>query len=187
VLITRSGDASEVASDAGVAATAQIIGNVRIGARAYVDHGGVIESSGPPIEIGAEAVLFAGAVVRSVGGSSRPAFPVAVGERTPVSPGCVVTGCHVGRNCYIATGATLLQGAPGSVIMFGSAPARSSTRPPPCRIIRGLACGTSPCGPRTGSSARRTSRRRVTRSPSSTSSRPPSGWGQLSRRPCTSG
>ncbi len=83
-------------------------------------------SSGLPIEIGAEAVLFAGAVVRSVGGSSRPAFPVAVGERTLVSPGCVVTGCHVGRNWYLATGAILLQGAPGSAIMFVGAAEQAS-------------------------------------------------------------
>jgi carbonic anhydrase/acetyltransferase-like protein (isoleucine patch superfamily) len=71
----------------------------------------VIESGGPPIEIDAETVVLAGAIVRSVGGSSRPAFPVAIGARTLVSPACVLTGCQVGRNCYIATGAIVLQGA----------------------------------------------------------------------------
>jgi carbonic anhydrase/acetyltransferase-like protein (isoleucine patch superfamily) len=111
VLTSRNGDLPRLAAGAKVARSAQIIGNVRIGARAYVDHGVVVESSGPPIEVGDEAVLFAGAVVRSVGGPSRPAFPVRIGERTLVSPLCVLSGCHVGRNCYVATGAIVLQGA----------------------------------------------------------------------------
>jgi carbonic anhydrase/acetyltransferase-like protein (isoleucine patch superfamily) len=111
MLTARNGQSPQIAPDALIAASAQIIGSVRIGAGAYVDHGVVIESSGPPIEIGDEAVLFAGAVIRSVGGRSRPAFPVRVGERTLVSPSCVLTGCQVGRNCYIATGAIVLQGA----------------------------------------------------------------------------
>jgi carbonic anhydrase/acetyltransferase-like protein (isoleucine patch superfamily) len=111
LLVTRNGDAPDVASNARVATCAQIIGNVQIGDRAYVDHGVVIESSGPLITIGAETVLFAGAIVRSVGGSSRPAFPVEIGERTLVSPACVLSGCRIGRNCYIATAAILLQGA----------------------------------------------------------------------------
>src|SRR5215211_8255496 len=111
MLIARDGQAPQIAPDALIAASAQIIGNVRIAAGAYVDHGVVIESSGPPVEIREAAVLFAGAVVRSVGGLSRPAFPVRIGERTLVSPSCVLTGCQVGRNCYIATGAIVLQGA----------------------------------------------------------------------------
>jgi carbonic anhydrase/acetyltransferase-like protein (isoleucine patch superfamily) len=111
VQIARNGESPRVASDARIAATAQIIGNVRVGARAYVDHGVVIESSGPPIDVADEAVLFAGTVVRSVGGLSLPAFPVHVGARTLVSPSCVLTGCQVGRNCYVATGAIVLQRA----------------------------------------------------------------------------
>jgi carbonic anhydrase/acetyltransferase-like protein (isoleucine patch superfamily) len=122
LLVKRNGHAPEVASDARVAATAKVIGNVQIGARAYVDHGVVIESSGAQIKIGAEAVLFAGAVVRSVGGTSRPAFPVEIGERTLVSPACVLTGCQTGRNCYIATGAIVLQGASiGDHVRVGAA------------------------------------------------------------------
>jgi len=111
VLITRNGQAPQVDPDATVAATAQIVGDVRIGARAYVDHGVVIESSGPPIEIGGEAIVFAGAVIRSVGGSSRPSFPVSIGERTLISPQCALAGCRVGLGCYVATAAIVLQGA----------------------------------------------------------------------------
>jgi carbonic anhydrase/acetyltransferase-like protein (isoleucine patch superfamily) len=111
VLIERNGERPQVQPGARIAASATVVGNVQVGARAYVDHGVVLASSGPPIEIGDEATVLAGAIVRSVGGVSRPAFPVRVGERTLVSPLCVLTGCRVGGNCYVATAAILLQGA----------------------------------------------------------------------------
>jgi carbonic anhydrase/acetyltransferase-like protein (isoleucine patch superfamily) len=111
MLIVRNGEAPRVHPSAKIAITAQIVGNVEIGAGAYVDHGAVIESSGPPIQIDEDAIVFAGAILRSVGGTSRPAFPVVIGKRTLVSPLCVLTGCEVGGNCYIATAAIVLQGA----------------------------------------------------------------------------
>ncbi len=111
MLIERNGEAPQVHASARVASSASVVGNVQIGARAYVDHGVVIESSGAPVEIADEVVVFAGAIIRSVGDSSRPAFPVRIGGRTLVSRLCVVTGCEVGANCYVATGAILLQGA----------------------------------------------------------------------------
>jgi carbonic anhydrase/acetyltransferase-like protein (isoleucine patch superfamily) len=91
--------------------SAVLAGDVTVGPRAYVGHGVVIESAGPPVEVGPEALVLAGAVVRSVGGRSRPASPVRIGERSLVSPACVLTGCRVGRGCYVATGAIVLQGA----------------------------------------------------------------------------
>jgi carbonic anhydrase/acetyltransferase-like protein (isoleucine patch superfamily) len=111
VLIERNGEAPRVHSSAQIAPSATIVGNVLIGARAYVDHGVVIESSGPLVEIADEVILFSGAIIRSVGGTSRPAFPLGIGRRTLVSPLCVLTGCEIGSNCYVATGAIVLQGA----------------------------------------------------------------------------
>jgi carbonic anhydrase/acetyltransferase-like protein (isoleucine patch superfamily) len=111
VLIERNGEAPRVHASARIAPSATIVGNVLLGARAYVDHGAVIASGGPPVEIAGEVIVFPGAIIRSVGGTSRPAFGVRIGERTLVSPMCVLTGCTVGRNCYLATAAILLQGA----------------------------------------------------------------------------
>jgi carbonic anhydrase/acetyltransferase-like protein (isoleucine patch superfamily) len=111
MLIERNGQAPRVHASARIALSAHVVGNVQIGARTYVDHGVVIESSGPPVQIADEAIVFAGAIIRSVGGRRRPAFPVRIGERTLVSPLCVLTGCEIGANCYVATGAILLQGA----------------------------------------------------------------------------
>jgi carbonic anhydrase/acetyltransferase-like protein (isoleucine patch superfamily) len=111
VLIERNGEAPRVHASARIASSATVVGNVEIGARAYVDHGVVIESSGPLVELAGEVIVFAGSIIRSVGGSSRPAFPVRIGARTLVSPLCVLTGCEIGRNCYVASGALLMQGA----------------------------------------------------------------------------
>ena len=111
MLIGRNGTAPRAHPSATIASSATVVGNVEIGPRAYVDHGVVVESSGPPVEIGEEVIVFAGAIIRSVGGTSRPAFPVRIGKRTMVSPLCVLTGCEVGSNCYVATGAIVLQGA----------------------------------------------------------------------------
>jgi carbonic anhydrase/acetyltransferase-like protein (isoleucine patch superfamily) len=111
MLIARNEASPRIHATAAVAATATIIGDVRIGPRAYVDHGVTIASSGPPIDIGGEAIVFAGTIIRSVGGSSRPEFPVEIGPRTLVSPSCVLTGCRVGANCYVAAAAIVLQGA----------------------------------------------------------------------------
>ncbi len=111
VLIERNGEAPRVHAGAQIAPSATIVGNVEIDARAYIDHGVVIESSGPLVEIGEEVILFSGAIIRSVGGTSRPGFPLRIGERTLDSPLCVLTGCGIGSKCYVATGAIVLQGA----------------------------------------------------------------------------
>jgi carbonic anhydrase/acetyltransferase-like protein (isoleucine patch superfamily) len=111
VLIERNGAVPRVHASAQIAPSATIVGNVLIGARAYVDHAAVIASGGPPVEIADEVIIFPGAIIRSVGGTTRPAFGVHIGERTLVSPLCVLTGCTVGGNCYLATAAVLLQGA----------------------------------------------------------------------------
>jgi carbonic anhydrase/acetyltransferase-like protein (isoleucine patch superfamily) len=100
-----------ISRTAGVASTAMLVGNVRVESGAFIDHGVIVESAGPPITVGADAIVLAGAIVRSVGGATRPAFPVSIGRGTLVGPQCVLTGCSIGMNCYVATGAIALLGA----------------------------------------------------------------------------
>jgi carbonic anhydrase/acetyltransferase-like protein (isoleucine patch superfamily) len=107
----RDGREPVVHPGARVAPSAEIIGAVSIGARCYIDSQVVIESSGPPIEIGDESIVLAGTVIRSAGGRSRPPFDVRVGPRSLVAPHCTLVGAWVGRNCYLATGVIVLQGA----------------------------------------------------------------------------
>jgi carbonic anhydrase/acetyltransferase-like protein (isoleucine patch superfamily) len=111
MLVSRNGRAPTIDPSAKIAASAHVIGNVRVDADAYVDHGAIVESAGPPVEIGERSVVLAGAVLRSIGGPARPAFPLSVGPGTLVAPLAVLTGCRVGANCYLATSAIVLQGA----------------------------------------------------------------------------
>lgn len=111
MIVSRNGQIPRIDPSAKVALTAQIIGNVTIGEHSFIDHNVVIESSGAPIHIADHVIVFANSVIRSVGGISRPAFPVEVRDHTLVAPLCALTGCQVGRMCYIATGAIILQGA----------------------------------------------------------------------------
>jgi carbonic anhydrase/acetyltransferase-like protein (isoleucine patch superfamily) len=111
MLYARCGAAPNIHPDARIAPTASIVGDVAIGAGAYVDHHVLVASAGPRIVIGDDAVILAGTVIRSVGGETRPGYGVEVGTGTLVSPRCVLTGCRLGANCYIATGVVVLQGA----------------------------------------------------------------------------
>ncbi len=88
-----------------------LVGDVSVAAEAYVDHGAVIESAGPPVRIGEGALVLANAVVRSVGGHTRPRFAATIGAGTLISPLSALAGCTIGEDCYLATGAIVLQGA----------------------------------------------------------------------------
>jgi carbonic anhydrase/acetyltransferase-like protein (isoleucine patch superfamily) len=106
----KNGRRPSLDPSARAATSAQIVGEVTIGARCIVDHNVVLESAGPRIEIRPEVVVFAESVRRSVGGSRRPPFALSV-RSSLVGPLRALTGCRIGRNCYIATGAIALQGA----------------------------------------------------------------------------
>ena len=59
MLFERNGVRPRLAPTASVASSATIVGDVRLGEWCDIDHGVVIESSGPPIEIGDEAIILA--------------------------------------------------------------------------------------------------------------------------------
>jgi carbonic anhydrase/acetyltransferase-like protein (isoleucine patch superfamily) len=111
MIVSRNGLTPAIHPSSVVAPSAQIIGNVTIGEHCYIDYNVVIESSGTPISIGNETIILANSVIRSVGGISRPPFPVHIGNRTLISPLCALAGCTVGSNCYIATAVLIFQGA----------------------------------------------------------------------------
>jgi len=111
MLVKRNGHAPDIHPSAIIAPSAQIIGNVSIGEQCYIDYNVVIESSDTPITIADHVIIFANSVIRSVGGTSRPPFPVSIADHTLISPSCTLAGCQIGRNCYIATGVIIFQGA----------------------------------------------------------------------------
>ena len=111
MILERSGSLPSIAASARIAPTAQLVGNVHIGHDCVIDYGAVLASSGPPIVLARGVVVMANAVVRSVGGKHRPAFPVEIGADSLVGPLTALAGCTIGEDCYIATGAMVFQGA----------------------------------------------------------------------------
>jgi carbonic anhydrase/acetyltransferase-like protein (isoleucine patch superfamily) len=99
-----------VAPDAFVASSAVLVGDVRVGAAAVIDHGALIVSTGAPIELGARVAVMPGAVIRSTGGE-RPAYPVTVGDDCLIGPQAALAGCTLGAAVYVATQVMVFHGA----------------------------------------------------------------------------
>jgi carbonic anhydrase/acetyltransferase-like protein (isoleucine patch superfamily) len=137
MLVQRNDSRPVVADTAWVAPTAQIVGNVLIGEQCVVEYGAVIASSGPPVRLDAGVVVMQGAVIRSVGGSHRPAFPTHVGAESLVGPLASLAGCSLDPACYVATGVMVFQGAvvgEGSRLGAGSIVHVNATLPPGSRV-----------------------------------------------------
>lgn len=89
-----------------VAPNAVIRGDVRVEDGAAVLFGAVITAEGGPVRIGADCVVMEHAVLRGT-----PRHPLELGDRTLVGPGAHLTGCRVGEDSFLATGATVFNGA----------------------------------------------------------------------------
>jgi carbonic anhydrase/acetyltransferase-like protein (isoleucine patch superfamily) len=101
-----------------VAPTATLVGDVRVGPRARVMYGAVLDAEDSRIEVGECAIICEHAVLRAsaAAGTDRP---VVVGDHAIVGPHATLLGCRVDRCAYLATGTTVLHaarvGAGGSV------------------------------------------------------------------------
>lgn len=118
MLLRHRGHEPVVDPSAFVASTATLVGDVRVGPRARVMYGAVLDAEGARVEVGECAIVCEHAILRATaaGGTSRP---VVVGDHVFVGPHATLLGCRVDRCAYIATGATVLHaahiGAGGSV------------------------------------------------------------------------
>jgi carbonic anhydrase/acetyltransferase-like protein (isoleucine patch superfamily) len=108
MLISHRGSTPVVDPSAFVAPTATLVGDVRIGPRARVMYGAVLDAEGSSIEVGEACVITENAVLRAV---TSPAWPVVLGDHVFVGPHATVLGASVERCAYLATGAVVLQGA----------------------------------------------------------------------------
>ncbi|WP_165978441.1 gamma carbonic anhydrase family protein [Actinomadura darangshiensis] len=137
MLVQRNDDRPEIHPDAWVAPTAHLVGNVTVGPGCVIDHGATIVSSGPPVHLDSGVAVMPGAVVRSVGGTHRPAFPVRIGADTLVGPLAALAGCTLGAACYVATGVMVFQGAlvgDGTRLSAGSIVHVTTALPPNSRV-----------------------------------------------------
>jgi carbonic anhydrase/acetyltransferase-like protein (isoleucine patch superfamily) len=118
MLLRHRGREPAVDPSAFVAPTATLVGDVRVGPRARVMYGAVLDAEASRVEVGECAIVCEHAVLRATaaGGTERP---VVLGDHAFVGPHATLLGCQVGRCAYLATGVTVLHaarvGAGGSV------------------------------------------------------------------------
>jgi carbonic anhydrase/acetyltransferase-like protein (isoleucine patch superfamily) len=121
IQIKHRGHAPRIDPTAYVAPTATLVGDVRIGPRARVMYGAVLDAEASRIEVGEATVICENAVLRAsaVAGDQ----PVLLGDHVFVGPHATLLGCTIERCVYVATSATILQSArlgAGSVAAVGA-------------------------------------------------------------------
>lgn len=88
------------------APSADLVGDVRLGARASIWFGAVIRADNTPILIGEESNIQDGAVCHS-----DPGAPLVVGARVTVGHQAILHGCTVQDGALVGLGARVLNGA----------------------------------------------------------------------------
>lgn len=88
------------------APSADLIGDVRLGARASVWFGAVLRGDNTPLILGDETNFQDGSV-----GHSDADFPLTIGARVTVGHQAILHGCTIADNCLIGMGARILNGA----------------------------------------------------------------------------
>lgn len=96
----------QVAPDAWIADSAQVIGDVTLGAKASVWFGAIARADNEPMTIGAGSNVQEAAVLHS-----DPGYPLTIGENVTVGHQVVLHGCTVGDGSLIGIGAVVLNGA----------------------------------------------------------------------------
>lgn len=138
-----AGQAPALADGAWVAPSADVIGDVHLGAQASVWFGAVIRGDNTPIVIGARSNVQEGAALHS-----DPGAPLTIGEDVTVGHHAVLHGCTVGARCLIGMGAIVLNRAvigEGSIVGAGALVTEGKAFPPgslivgsPARAVRTL-------------------------------------------------
>lgn len=106
MLIEHGGKSPLIHESAWVAPNAIISGAVEIGPDTRVLFGAVLTADGGPIHVGSQCVIMENAVVRGT-----PKHPLTIGDRVLVGPRAYLSGCTVGDEAFLATGATVFNGA----------------------------------------------------------------------------
>ena len=100
-------DRAPVLADAAWAApSADLIGDVRLGAGASVWFGAVIRADNTPILVGEASNIQDGAVCHS-----DPGAPLVIGKHVTVGHQAILHGCTIGDQSLIGMGARVLNGA----------------------------------------------------------------------------
>lgn len=92
--------------EAVIAPTAVISGDVHIGSGSVVLAGAVITSQGAPVRIGQRCIVMENAVLRGAG-----RYPCTLGNHVLIGPHAHIAGATVNGCAFVATGASVFNGA----------------------------------------------------------------------------
>ncbi|GMQ85417.1 MAG: hypothetical protein BMS9Abin07_0983 [Acidimicrobiia bacterium] len=106
MLIEHLGKSPTISSEAYVAPSATICGDVRIGAGSRILHGAAIVAEGGSVSIGREVIVLENAVVRS---TAR--WSTRIGDNVLIGPNAHVAGATVEEQVFVATGAAIFHGS----------------------------------------------------------------------------
>jgi carbonic anhydrase/acetyltransferase-like protein (isoleucine patch superfamily) len=106
MLLRHRGHTPTVDPTAYIAPTAVVSGDVIVGPSCRVLFGAVLTSEGGRVELGARCIVMENAVLRGT-----PGHPTRIGDNVLIGPGAHLSGCRVGPDCFIATRATIFNGA----------------------------------------------------------------------------
>jgi carbonic anhydrase/acetyltransferase-like protein (isoleucine patch superfamily) len=95
-----------IASDAWVAPSAMVIGEVHMADESSVWFGAVIRGDNEPIRIGRQSNVQENAVLHA-----DPGFPLLIGERVTIGHQVMLHGCTIGDESLIGIQAVVLNGA----------------------------------------------------------------------------
>jgi carbonic anhydrase/acetyltransferase-like protein (isoleucine patch superfamily) len=104
--LEHNGVAPKIDPSARIAPNAVICGDVTVGANSSIGFGAVLTAESGPITVGCSCIIMDTATIR---GSKRN--PVRIGDNVLVGPRAYLTGCEVEDNVFLATGATVFNGA----------------------------------------------------------------------------
>lgn len=96
----------EIAATARIASSAVLEGNITIGAGTVVGHGAVLVAEGGTLTIGENCIIMENTVIRSTSHDD-----CRIGNHVMVGPHCHLTGCRIGDEVFVATGASVFNGA----------------------------------------------------------------------------
>ena len=106
MLVRHRGSNPSIDPAAYVAASAVIVGSVRIAAGARILHGAVITAEDGVVTIGEDCIVMEHALIRG-----RADHPVHIGAAVMIGPHTHVNGSTVEDEAFIATGASLFPGS----------------------------------------------------------------------------
>src|SRR6266478_4864175 len=106
MLLEHEGRRPRIDDSAYVAPTAVVCGDVTIGPDCRVLFGAVLTAESGPVVLGSRCVVMEQAVLRGTA-----AHPLRLGSHVLVGPHAHLSGCEVEDNVFVATGASVFNGA----------------------------------------------------------------------------